>query len=70
LVNKGVGHGKTCNGHARKDKDIYLIENPEAKRSLGKPRCRRVDINKMDLIETARECGLDSSRAAWELLVG
>jgi hypothetical protein len=52
-----VGHGKTFNRHARKDKYIHLIENPEVKRSLGRPRCRRANIIKMDLKETALSMG-------------
>jgi hypothetical protein len=45
-------------------RNVYriLIGNPEGKRPLGRPRCRREDTIKIDFRETGfGGCGLDSS---------
>ena len=50
-----------------------LLEKPEGKRSLGRPRCRWEDIIKMDLQEVGRGCGdwmeLAQDRDRWPALV-
>jgi hypothetical protein len=50
-----------------------LVEKPERKRPLGRPRCRWVDNIKMDLLEMGWGwCGLDWSspgRDKWRALV-
>jgi len=56
-------------------KDGYrvLLGKPEGKRSLGRPRCRWEDNNKMDLQEVGGSCGdwmeLAQDRDRWRALV-
>jgi hypothetical protein len=50
-----------------------LVENPEGKRPLGRPRCRWVDNIKMDLFEVGWGgvywIGLAQDRDKWRALV-
>jgi hypothetical protein len=49
-----------------------LMGKPKGKRSLGRPRRRREDINKMDHQEVGEGCGdwmeLDQDRERWRAL--
>jgi hypothetical protein len=55
-------------------RNVYrlFVGKPEAKRPLGRPRCRWVDNIKMDLLEIELGCvdwiGLAQDRYKWELL--
>jgi hypothetical protein len=56
-------------------RNVYrlLVEKPEGKRSLGRPRYRRIDNNKMDLLEIGLGVvdwtGLAQDRYRWRGLV-
>jgi hypothetical protein len=50
-----------------------LVENPEGRRQLGRPRCRWVDNSRMDIIEVGWGdvdwIGLTQDRDRWTVLV-
>jgi len=47
-----------------------LVEKPEGKRPLGRPKCRQKDNIRMDLQEMGWGWGLDSSGLEYGSLVG
>jgi hypothetical protein len=56
-------------------RNVYrlLVGKPEGKRPLGRPRCRRIDNIKMDLLEIGLNVvdwsGLAQDRHRWRALV-
>jgi hypothetical protein len=56
-------------------RNVYrlLVGKPEGKRPLGRPRCRRIDNIKMDLLEKELDgvdwIGLAQDRYRWRALV-
>jgi hypothetical protein len=66
--------GRSCSkNRAKRNAYRILVEKPERKRSLGRPRRRWVDTIKMDLRETEC-CGMDwidltEDRDQWRTLV-
>jgi len=69
--NETGGTCSTCGGEERGIED--LVEKPEGKRPLGRPRCRWEDSIKMDLQEVG--CGrmdwidLAQDRDSWRVIV-
>jgi hypothetical protein len=53
--------GGTCGTHEGRAVCRVLVERPEGKRPLGRPRCRWEDEIKMDL----REIGIDGANWIW-----
>jgi hypothetical protein len=54
--------GRACRTDVEEESCRILVENPEGKRPLGRPRCRWVYNIKMDYLRDRTVCyGLDSS---------
>jgi hypothetical protein len=66
-------HIVECRVVTKRNAYRILVEKPEGKSALGRPRCRRVDNIKMDLRETGwdgMDCiGLAQDRDQWRALV-
>jgi len=79
IVRVVKSRGMRWAGHVARmgeDRGVHrvLVGKPERKRSLGRPRRRWEDNNKMDLQEVGRGCGhwmeLAQDRDRWRALVG
>jgi hypothetical protein len=66
--------GGTCNTNwEKRNAYMLLVEKPEGRNPLGRPRHRRLDNIRMDLVEVGRGdmdwTGLAQDRDGWRVLV-